>query len=170
MSRLGLRGTLAVAAVVASAGIGVREFVAEPFRIPSESMAPTLQAGDHVLVDKVAYGRNRVERGQLAVMHEPGSGELVLKRIVAVAGDTVGIEDGVLVVNGRRSVEPYTDPSDIDAEYFGPTEVPLGSVFVLGDNRANSEDSRDFGAVPVTSLVGRVVARIWPVSRWGSTT
>jgi signal peptidase I len=161
---------VAIVAAVAGAGIGVRTYVAEPFRIPSESMAPTLQAGDHVLVDKGALGSDPVERGELAVMHEPGSDELVLKRIVAVGGDTVGIADGVLVVNGRRPVEPYADPSSIDAEYWGPERVPAGSVFVLGDNRANSVDSRDFGAVPVTSLVGRVVARIWPASRWGAAT
>ena len=106
-------------------------------------------------------------RGQIAVLREPGSGDLVLKRIVAVGGDVVGIEDGELVVNRRHPAEPYADPASIDSEYFGPVTVPAGAVFVLGDNRANSVDSRDFGVVPVTNLVGRVRARIWPASRWG---
>ena len=101
------------------------------------------------------------------MLREPGSGDLVLKRIVAVGGDVVGIEDGELVVNRRHPAEPYADPASIDSEYFGPVTVPAGAVFVLGDNRANSVDSRDFGVVPVTNLVGRVRARIWPASRWG---
>ena len=88
---------LAVAAVLL---LGVR-VVAEPFRIPSASMAPTLRAGDHVVVDKLAFRIGDAHRGQIAVLHEPGSGDLVLKRIVAVAGDVVGIEDGVLVVESR---------------------------------------------------------------------
>ena len=156
---------LAVAAVLL---LGVREFVAEPFRIPSASMAPTLRAGDHVVVDKLAFRIGDAHRGQIAVLHEPSSGDLVLKRIVAVAGDVVGIEDGVLVVNRGRPVEPYADPASIDSEYFGPVTVPAGAVFVLGDNRSNSVDSRDFGVVPVTNLVGRVRARIWPATRWGA--
>lgn len=154
--------------VVAVLLVGVREFVAEPFRIPSASMAPTLRAGDHVVVDKLAFRVGDPHPGQIAVLREPGSGDLVLKRIVAVAGDVVGIEDGVLVVNRRRPVEPYADPASIDSEYFGPVTVPAGAVFVLGDNRSNSVDSRDFGVVPVTNLVGRVRARVWPVSRWGA--
>lgn len=156
---------LAVAAVLL---LGVRELVAEPFRIPSASMAPTLRTGDHVVVDKLAFRIGDAHRGQIAVLREPGSGDLLLKRIVAVAGDVVGIEDGVLVVNRRRPVEPYADPASIDSEYFGPVTVPAGAVFVLGDNRSNSVDSRDFGVVPVTNLVGRVRARVWPVSRWGA--
>jgi signal peptidase I len=155
---------LVIAAVVA---LGVQAFVAEPFRIPSASMAPTLHAGDHVVVDKLAFRIGDAHRGQIAVLREPGSGDLVLKRIVAVGGDVVGIEDGELVVNRRHPAEPYADPASIDSEYFGPVTVPAGAVFVLGDNRANSVDSRDFGVVPVTNLVGRVRARIWPASRWG---
>jgi signal peptidase I len=131
-------------------------------------MAPTLVAGDHVLVNKRAYREAPPHRGDLVVFRAPRSGELLLKRVVAVAGDQVGIEDGVLVVDGRRPREPYTDPDAIDSVYFGPVRVPPRAVFVLGDNRADSEDSRDFGAVPADDVLGRVGARIWPPSRWGS--
>jgi signal peptidase I len=154
---------LAVVAVVA-----LRLFVLEPFRIPSGSMAPTLQAGDQVLVDKRAYSDTDPRRGDLAVFHAPRTGEILLKRVVAVGGDMVGIEDGVLVVDGRRPREPYADPDAIDSVYFGPVRVRPGTVFVLGDNRANSEDSRDFGAVATGRLIGRVRARIWPPARWGT--
>jgi signal peptidase I len=154
---------LAVAIVV-----GLRIFVLEPFRIPSDSMAPTLRSGDQVIVDKRAYRGAVPRRGDLAVFREPRTGDILLKRVVAVGGDTVGIEDGVLVVDGRRPREPYADPEAIDSVYFGPVRVRPGTVFVLGDNRANSEDSRDFGAVPTGRLIGRVRARIWPPARWGT--
>jgi signal peptidase I len=146
----------------------LRLFVLEPFRIPSDSMAPTLRPGDQVLVDKRAYRDADPRRGDLAVFRAPRTGEILLKRVVAVGGDTVGIEDGVLVVDGRRPREPYADPDAIDSVYFGPVRVRRGTVFVLGDNRANSEDSRDFGAIPTGRLIGRVRARIWPPARWGA--
>jgi signal peptidase I len=85
-----------------------------------------------------------------------------------LAGDRVGLEDGVLVVNGRRVREGYADPEAIDSVYFGPVTVPAGRVFVLGDNRANSQDSRDFGAVPTKNIMGRAIARVWPPGRWGT--
>ena len=154
-------GVVAVLALLA-----LRAFVAEPFRIPSESMAPALQPGDQALVTKIgAPGR-----GDLVAFHAPRTGEILLKRVVAVGGDTVGLEDGVLVVNGRRPAEPYVaDPDAIDSVYFGPVRVANGSLFVLGDNRGNSEDSRDFGTVPADRVIGRATARVWPPSRWGAT-
>ena len=152
-------------ALAAAVLVFVRLAVAEPFSIPSQSMAPTLDAGDHVLVDKLS---GTAHRGDLVVFHAPRSGEIMLKRVVAVGGDRVGIEDGRLVVNGRRPAEPYADPDAIDSVYFGPVTVARGSVFVLGDNRADSRDSRQFGAVPARDLIGRARARIWPPSRWGS--
>jgi signal peptidase I len=162
------RALTALLVVAVIAVVGLRLFVLEPFRIPSDSMAPTLRPGDQVLVDKRAYRRGGPRRGELAVFHAPRTGEILLKRVVAVAGDTVGIEDGVLVVDGRRPREPYADPDAIDSVYFGPVRVRPGTVFVLGDNRANSEDSRAFGAVPIGRLIGRVRARIWPPGRWGA--
>jgi signal peptidase I len=145
----------------------VKIFVAEPFLIPSESMEPTLRPGDQALVDKLAGKSPRF--GQLVAFHAPRTGEILLKRVVGVAGDTVGLEDGVLVVDGRQIHEPYADPKAIDSVYFGPVKVKPGTVFVMGDNRANSEDSRDFGAVPTERIIGRAVARVWPPSRWGAT-
>jgi signal peptidase I len=161
-------GLFALLAVVLLTWLVVRPLVAEPFRIPSTSMAPTIDAGDHVVVSKLAYRDALPGRGDLAVFHAPVSGDVTLKRVVAVPGDRVGIEDGVLVVNGRQLNEAYADPEAIDSEYFGPVTVRAGTVFVLGDNRADSVDSRDFGAVRTDRLIGRVAARIWPPSRWGA--
>jgi signal peptidase I len=145
-----------------------RAFVAEPFRIDSGSMLPTLRPGDQVLVDKRAYRGTLPRRGELVVFHAPRSGDVTLKRAIGLPGDTVAIEDGVLVVNGRRRVEPYADPDAIDSVYFGPVRVPADAVFVLGDNRADSIDSRDFGAVLRRDLMGRVMVRLWPPARWGT--
>ncbi|MDX6301721.1 MAG: signal peptidase [Nocardioidaceae bacterium] len=88
-------------------------------------------------------------------------GALMIKRVVAEAGQRVGIADGVLVVAGHHVHENYVDPATVDGTYFGPVEVPRGSVFVMGDARAGSVDSRIFGAVPRTAIVGRVVRRLW---------
>jgi len=143
-----------------------RLLVAEPFRIPTGSMVPTLEPGQHVLADKLAYRLGAPKRGDLVVFHAPRTGEVLLKRVVALPGDKVGIEDSALVVDGRRPAEPYVkDAGLIDGEYFGPITVPKGSIFVLGDRRSDSVDSREFGPVPESALIGRVDARVWPLAK-----
>lgn len=152
--------------VVVLALVVVRVFFFEPFKTEGVSMLPTLRSGDQVLVDKRAYRNALPRRGDLVVFHAPRSGELTLKRAIGLPGDSVAIEDGELVVNGRRRVESYADPDAIDSIYFGPVRVRAGSVFFLGDNRLDSRDSRDFGVVAQEDLVGRVRGLIWPPSRW----
>jgi signal peptidase I len=164
VSRAHLIRVLAALAVVAV--LALRLLVLEPFGIPSDSMTPTLRSGDHVLVDHLAYRGSAPHRGDLAVFRAPRGGDILLKRVVAVGGDTLALEDGVLYVDGRRPREPYADPRAIDSVYFGPVRVPRGRFFALGDNRADSLDSRAFGAVPDSRLIGRVVARVWPPARW----
>jgi signal peptidase I len=168
VARGGVRhGYLAVAVSLAW-GIAIvlllRTFVVEPFAVPSASMSPTLRPGDHVLVDKLAYRLGDPRRRDLIVFHQPRAdgGELLLKRVVAVGGDRVGIEDGVLVVDGRRVREPFVNRALVDSVYFGPVRVPEGEVFVMGDRREDSIDSRSFGPVRRELIVGRVDARIWP--------
>ena len=165
-SRRSRAGLLAVGALLLLlVALLLRAYVAEPFAIPSESMAPTLRPGDHVLVEKLSYRFGSPRRGDLVVFRAPDGGSLAVKRIVGLAGDRVAIEDGVLAVNGRLQREPYVDQSSIDSVYFGPVVVPRGDVFVMGDNRADSHDSRDYGAVPRRSLIGRVLVTLWPVFR-----
>jgi signal peptidase I len=154
--------------VVVALLVLARAFLAEPFRIDSGSMLPTLRPGDQVLVEKRAYRGGLPRRGDLVVFHAPRTGAVTLKRAIGLPGDTVAIEDGVLVVNGHRRHESYADPDAIDSVYFGPARVPPRSVFVLGDNRADSIDSRRFGAVTQRSLIGRVAVRLWPPARWGN--
>jgi signal peptidase I len=154
---------LAAIALVLLLGAGARAYVAEPFAIPSESMEPTLWPGDHVLVEKLSYRLSAPHRGDLVVLAAPGGGGLAVKRVVGLGGDRIAIEDGVLAVDGRRQREPYVDHASVDSSYFGPVVVPAGTVFVLGDNRGDSRDSRDYGPVPRRSLVGRVLLRLWPL-------
>ena len=144
----------------------VRPFFVEPFFIPSESMAPTLNPGDRVLAAKSVYFFAEPARGDLAVFDD-GSGA-VIKRVVGLAGDVISVEDGVLVVNGEPRREPYVDYRLADSSFFGPVTVPEGHVFVMGDNRSNSRDSRTLGPVSEGDLIGRAVLRFWPLERAGS--
>ena len=137
-------------------------FVIEPVRVRSDSMEPTLTAGSVLLIDKVTFRMREPDRGELVVAHDPRTGESIVKRVVAVAGDSVGIENGLLVVNGTTVVEKYIDNDNMEGFYFGPDVVPGDHVFLLGDNRDISVDSRAFGPVDVDDIDGRVLATIWP--------
>lgn len=146
------------AAVTAAAVGGVLLLAGvEPLQVVSSSMDPTLNPGDHVIVDKLSTRWREPKVGDLVVFRDPQGSELVVKRVVALGGQTVALEDAVLVVDGQPRHEPQVDLTRIDSTYFGPVTVPPGAVFVLGDNRAESIDSRTYGAVPHDELVGTVL-------------
>lgn len=128
-------------------------------RVPSDSMTPTIAPGDHLLLDR--RHADAVAVGDVVVVHDPLGDGLIVKRVIAVGGDAIGFEDGVLVRNGTPVAEPYTDDV-LDGVYYGPDVVPPGAVYLLGDNRVDSVDSRHFGPVPLSSVVGRVTARLFP--------
>jgi signal peptidase I len=133
---------------------------AQLMRVGSASMEPTIPTGALVLVERWSHDVHRMD---VVVVDPPdGSGPPLVKRAVAVGGDEVALEDGVLVVNGAPVCEPSIDPALIDAEYFGPLTVPPGELFLLGDNRETSIDSRSFGTVRRAEVRGRVLTRIWP--------
>ena len=146
----------------------LRPFVAEPFSITTASMDPTLRAGDSVLATKFAYRLAGPERGDVILFEAPTDGAPTIKRVVGVAGDTVAVRDGVLFVNGEKTREGYVDYNLTDATFFGPTDVPDDSVYVMGDNRANSLDSRSYGPVPEEDILGGIDLRIWPLGRAGT--
>ena len=147
-----------VAAVVA--GLWVRANVLGSYRVDSGSMSPTLCVGDRVLVDKRVTGED-LAHGDLVVLTAPDNGKLVVKRVVGLPGDRVAIRDAVLYVNANRVAEPYVNHSRIDALFYGPVKVPPARVLVMGDARARSIDSRDYGSVTFTSVHGRVLFRWW---------
>jgi len=156
---------LVLAAVLVSLLGVVRTYVAGPVRISSESMEPTLFAGEVVLVDRREVEPADLARGDLVTFRNPQSGEEMLKRVVALPGDSVATIDAVLHVNDRPVEEPYVDFSDWEGVFNARVVVPQGHVYVLGDNRGASVDSRDFGPVPAENIDGRVLTRLWPVVR-----
>jgi signal peptidase I len=161
MSRARRLRLIVVALALVAAVVTVRLFVAFPVRVAGESMEPTLHSGEVVLVDKLA--KHDVARGDLVVFHDPEDGAGTVKRVVGLPGDRVTIHDAVLRVNDRPVEEPYVDAASIDGLYTPTTEVPEDSLFLLGDNRALSIDSRAFGPVDLDEVEGRVVVRLWPL-------
>jgi signal peptidase I len=147
----------------------VRPFVLEAFYIPSESMVTTLLVGDRVFVNKFVYRFWEPERGDIVVFQSvEGEGEDLIKRVIGAPGDRVAIINGVLHVNGEPQEESYVrDGRPLDSGPNGPTRVPEGEVFVMGDNRANSRDSRFFGPVPVENIEGEAFVIFWPPWRIG---
>ena len=146
----------------------VRPFVAEPFGITTDSMDPTLRAGDSVLAVKFAYRLAEPRRGDVVLFEAPDDGAPTIKRVVGVTGDTVAVRDGVLFVNGEKKREGYVDYGMTDSTFLGPTDVPDGHVYLMGDNRMNSLDSRSYGPVPEADILGGVPLRVWPLDRAGS--
>ena len=124
--------------------------------VTSSSMAPTVPDGSRALVRTWQLPGATPERGALVVARVPG-GAVVVKRLVARAGDTVALRDGRLHVNDRPLEESSVDLDTVDGTWFGPVRVPAGRVFLLGDNRAESWDSREFGPVALDDVVGEVV-------------
>jgi signal peptidase I len=124
-------------------------------------MAPHILSGDYVVINTFAYRFGPPARGNIvAFRHDGDSREIFIKRVIAVPGDRVRIDRGSVYVNGVKLDEPYVRYGD--GRSFAQLTVPEGTVYVLGDNRANSEDSRFFGPVADDRLIGRAVAGIWP--------
>ena len=141
------------------------------FRLPQvegQSMQPSIGPASHVLINTLAYRfGQRVERGDV-VAFEQGSGDdrqVFLKRVVGLPGDEVALRDGRLMVNGAYARESYV--STRDRSNLATVRVPALSLYVLGDNRAQSEDSRSFGPVPQAAIVGKVILVVWPLDRIG---
>ncbi len=146
----------------------VRPFVLEAFRIPSESMVPTLLVGDRVFVNKFIYRFTEPERGDVVVFESVNGGEEdLIKRVVGLPGDSIEVRDGVLFVNGERREEPYLNRRFPDSGFYGPTTVPPNHLFMMGDNRPNSRDSRFFGPVPFENIEGEAFVIFWPPSHIG---
>ncbi len=154
-------------------------------------MEPQLRAGDRVVVSRLAYHLHDPRRGDVVVFSDPiedrgpdhsfllvrlGRDALqavglarpddkeLIKRVIGLPGETVEGHDGSVYIDGRPLIEPYL-PDDVVIRDFAPYRVPADEVFVMGDNRTNSKDSRIFKAIPVDSIVGRAIARIWPPGR-----
>ena len=158
-------GALVVALVV-------KTFLIQAFYIPSESMVPTLKIGDRVLVNKLSYEFGDVERGDVIVFDRPGGAgpdgiSELIKRVVALPGETVEARDNQVYIDGDPIEEGYLPQGTVTAS-FGPELVPEDSVWVMGDNRSASDDSRRFKSIPEDDIVGRAFVIIWPLSEIGT--
>ena len=178
-----------IALVVA---VVIKTFLIQAFFIPSASMVPTLAIDDRVLVNKLSYTFSDPQVGHVVVFDSPFGNDVadeslfekvtrnvaealglrtadaadLIKRIVAVGGDTVEIHDNQVFVNGEAIVEPYIQPGSTMPD-MDPTTVAQGQIWVMGDNRNKSQDSRRFGTVPIDDVIGRAFVIVWPFDRWG---
>jgi signal peptidase I len=158
-------GLVVLALVIA---LLIKTFLFQAFYIPSESMTPTLQIHDRVLVNKLSYKLHPVHRGDIVVFKapphaDPGIDDLV-KRVVGLPNETVGSHGGHVYINGKQLPEKYL-PKGVTTSEFGDEKIPKDSYWVMGDNRGNSKDSRSFGFITKSQIVGRVFLRIWPLNR-----
>ena len=154
---------LAELAVVLLAALLVRAYVFSLTTVQGPSMMDTLQSGQVVAVDKTYFHLHEPQRGMVVICRYPDSRDYFVKRIMALAGDTIEITGGVTYINGQAMEEDYVSYPCRDD--FGPYTVEEGCVFVLGDNRANSHDSRSEGALSCDMIVGRVVAVFFPLGQ-----
>mmetsp|Transcript_65941 Transcript_65941/g.125682 ORF Transcript_65941/g.125682 Transcript_65941/m.125682 type:complete len:361 (-) Transcript_65941:103-1185(-) len=168
-------GWMAIPAIVIL--LSVRLFVCEPFYIPSNSMYPTLIVNDQVAVETFSKNFANPRRGDIVVFTPPGKfyeleegadkakNPQLIKRVVAVQGDTVEVRNGALLVNGKKMYEPYV--SETMRYTLQKMTVPAGCVFVLGDNRNLSDDSHKWGALPSSNVNGKAFYILWPIPRQG---
>jgi signal peptidase I len=166
---------LEIALIVALAialAVSVQAYAVKPYRIPSESMEPTLQVGDQVIVNRVSHHLGaQPEVGDIVVFHPPtATSETFIKRVVGVSGDRIAVSGGRVVRNGELQEEPYARPCGNGSGCDVPraVRIPDGHVYVMGDNRGASQDSRVWGTVPVSRVIGEAVAIYWPPDRAGS--
>lgn len=170
---------VAVFAVALGVVLLVRAFIVEPYVVPTGSMESTIQVGDQLLAQKVTtlLGADPAV-GDIVVFENPEAGsdhEVLIKRVVATSGQSVSFADGKLLVDGEPMDEPYAQgasqalPVQADGVSVAyPYTVPEGCVWVMGDNRENSADSRYFGPVPCDSVIGVALVRYWPLTRMGT--
>jgi signal peptidase I len=178
--------------------LGIQAFIVKPYRIPSGSMEPTLAVGQRVLVDRIGTHFSGPKVGEIVVFHPPKDAEQevcgptphmvtpggapcaapepqeasvnFIKRIVAGPGDTIYVKEGHAYVNGKREKDSYIRPCGGSSEcnFPVPIKVPAGHWFMMGDNRGESDDSRFWGPVPTSWIIGQAFATYWPPDRIGS--
>ncbi|EDX85044.1 signal peptidase I, putative [Synechococcus sp. PCC 7335] len=162
---------VAIALIIA---ITVRLFIAEPRFIPSPSMVPTLAVGDRLLVEKVSYRFHEPHRGDIVVFEPPPqlqeygytASQAFIKRVVGLPGQTVEITQGRVYVDGQPLTEDYI--LEAPAYEMPAVEVPADSLFVMGDNRNDSNDSHVWGFLPMQNVIGRAALRFWPIDKLGT--
>jgi signal peptidase I len=183
-----------IVVVALGLALGIQAFLVKPFRIPSESMVPTLDIGQRVLVDRVSYRFTQPDRGDIVVFKPPKGADdnmcgarhssqsacpkptatrsdtNFIKRVAAVGGDRVKIQGGHAIVNGHRQRDSYIRPDNQCGICNLPQEItiPKGYFFMMGDNRGESADSREWGPIPKKWMIGKAFGTYWPPGRIGT--
>jgi signal peptidase I len=168
-----------VVGVALFVAIMVRTFLLAHFVVEGESMLSTLHTGDRVFVNKLSYRLHDPRRGDVVVLHElTGASERdLIKRVIALEGESIEIRNCEVFIDEdpndaappKQLIEPYLDPQVVSGTSwceYGPTVVPKDDVFVMGDNRPGSSDSRTLGPIPIHDIVGRAFVVFWPKAHW----
>jgi len=170
------RENLLILAIALGLALIIRTFVAEPRYIPSDSMIPTLQLGDRLVVEKVSYRFRSPAKGDIVVFEPPSQLQIqgyskdqaFIKRVIGESGQTVSVANGKVYINQKPLTEDYiAEPPNYR---WSPHQVPEDQVFVMGDNRNNSNDSHIWGFLPKQNIIGRAWFRFWPLNRIGFVT
>src|SRR4051794_17461471 len=172
--RMGL-DLIVIAVVAIGAALLLRTFVVQQFAVDGQSMMTTLHSGDRVIVNKLSYDFHDPRHGDIVVLEDPNGSFAerdLIKRVIALPGETIEYRDCQLFINSRPVTEPYLDAHLVNADQCGNSQVPVkvsaGHVFVMGDNRGASLDSRidSIGQIPYDHLIGRAFVIVWPQSEW----
>ena len=172
-TKAGLRNVVEWVVIIAGAllvALIVKTFLLQAFYIPSLSMSPTLDVQDRVLVNKLSYDMHGIHRGDVVVFKSPRSDTEIkdlIKRVVGLPGETIETRDGRVLINDAPLDEPYLQPDTAPGPPVNRQLIPAGHVFVMGDNRANSKDSRVIGPIPESLVIGRAFVKVWPVTDLG---
>ena len=162
---------LVIIAIALGVAFVVKTFVLQAFFIPSGSMEPTLMIHDRILVDKLSYDFHPVHRGDIVVFSNPMKNDPsikdLVKRVIGLPGDSISSDSqGHVLIDGRVIAQPWLPRGTDPGPAITPQKIKPGYMFVMGDNRGESEDSRAFGQVSEKRIVGRVIMRVWPLSRF----
>jgi signal peptidase I len=189
---------IVIVLVAVGLALAIQAFIVKPYKIPSRSMEPTLEVGQRVLVDRIGMHFSEPKIGEIMVFHPPKDAEQqvcgptphmvtpggaacdapepqeasvnFIKRVVAGPGDTLYVKEGHAYVNGKRESDPYITPcgSSSECNFPTPIKIPAGHWFMMGDNRGESDDSRFWGPVPTSWIIGQAFFTYWPPDRIGS--
>ncbi|MHB1125505.1 MAG: signal peptidase I [Bacillota bacterium] len=165
MLKRGIKDWVVSILIAVVISLTIRTYIAEARWIPSGSMEPTLEIGDRIIIDKIFFKQTGIHRHDVIVFDPPyydAEKKALIKRVIGLPGDEVEVRNGQVLVNGQALIEPYE--MEKPAVDYGPVTIPEGMLFVMGDNRNNSMDSRSWGYLPEKNIIGKAFAKYYPIN------